>query len=314
MQYDVIIIGGGPSGLTAALYTSRAGLKTFLIESYCIPSQAITADCIENYPGFPEGIGGFELIEGFKKQAKRFGVEFGAGEVAKIREYKKEGRRGWRVGYEDKSYTAPSLIIATGAVYKKLGVPGEDRLSGKGVSYCATCDGALYKDKDIVVIGGGNSAVEEALFLTRFGKSVTLIHRRDRLRAVKVLQERAFANKKIRFLWDSVVTEISGENKVRAVKVENVKTGKAESVPCDGVFIFVGNVPNTEFVKDLVRLDENGYVITDENMRTSTPGIFACGDCRRKILRQIVTACGDGAIAGFSSQHYVEEIKGIAYK
>ena len=314
MHYDVIIIGGGPAGLTAALYTSRAGLKTFLIESYCIPSQAITADCIENYPGFPEGIGGFELVEGFKKQAKRFGVEFSAGEVNKISEYKREHHREWSVVYEDKSYTAASLIIATGAVYKKLDVPGEERLRGKGVSYCATCDGALYKDKDIVVIGGGNSAVEEALFLTRFGKSVTLVHRRDRLRAVKVLQERAFANKKIRFVWNSVVTEISGENKVRAIKVENIKTGKEESIPCDGVFIFVGNVPNTEFIKPLVRLDENGYIITDENMRTSSDGIFACGDCRKKILRQIVTACGDGAIAGFSSQQYVEETKGEAYK
>lgn len=314
MHYDAIIIGGGPAGLTAALYTSRAGLKTFLIESYCIPSQAVTADCIENYPGFPEGISGFELIESFKKQAKRFGVEFSAGEVNEIREYKREGKKVWGAAHEDKSYTATSLIIATGAVYRKLDVPGEERLRGKGVSYCATCDGALYKDKDIVVIGGGNSAVEEALFLTRFGKTVTLIHRRDRLRAVKVLQERAFANKKISFVWDSVVTEISGDNKVKAVKVENTKTGKKDNISCDGVFIFVGNVPNTEFIKGKVKLDEFGYIITDENMRTSADGIFACGDCRRKILRQVVTACGDGSIAGFSSQQYVEEVKGVAYK
>ena len=314
MDYDVIIIGGGPAGLTAALYTSRARLKTLLIESFSVPSQAIMSDCIENYPGFVEGVNGFELIGKFKKQAERFGAEFNVGDVRKIHEHKEGNHKGWKIELEGKGYSALSLIIATGARPKKLGVSGEDKLQGKGVSYCATCDGALYKDKDIVVVGGGDAAVEEALFLTRFVKKLTLVHRRDRLRAAKVLQERSFANKKMGFVWDSKVIEILGEDKVMAVKAKNIKTGKEADLFCEGVFIFVGYAPNTDFVKDILKLDKDGYIVVDDNMETQEQGIFACGDCRKKLLRQIITACGDGAQAAFSAQQYVEGLKGIAYK
>lgn len=306
MDYDVIIIGGGPSGLTAGIYTSRARLKTLLIESFSIPGQAVTADHIENYPGFPDGISGFELIEKFKKQAEKFGTEFIAGEVKDVKEYKEGSKAGWKIEIEDKSYTALSVIIATGASPKKLNLPGEDKLKAKGVSYCATCDGALFKDKEVVVAGGGDTALEEALFLTRFVKKVTVIHRRDALRATKILQERAFSNKKIGFIWNSLISEILGDSKVRGVKLKNVKTGSTTDFPCDGVFIFVGYTPNTGFLKDLVQLDQDGYIITDDNCTTSKIGIFACGDCRKKLLRQVVTACGDGATAAFACQHYLE--------
>jgi thioredoxin reductase (NADPH) len=308
--YDVIIVGGGPAGLTAGLYTTRARLKTLLIESYTVPSQATVTALIENYPGFPEKISGFELIDKFKKQARNFGLEFSVGNVKNIQKDKDK----WQIVVEDKIYNCLSLIIAVGARPKKLGVAGEDKFRSKGVSYCATCDGALFKDKEIVVVGGGNTAIEEALFLTRFGKKVTLIHRRDKLRATKILQERALSNKKIDFVWSSQVIEILGDESVEAVKVKNIKTCQLSKILCNGVFIFVGLVPNTDFLKGIIELDEEGYIITDDNMKTSQEGIFACGDCRKKLLRQVVTACGDGAIAAFSAQKYVEGLKAIEYK
>jgi len=322
--YDVIIIGGGPAGLTAAIYASRARMKTLLIESFSLPSQAVTTSRIENYPGFPEGIGGFELLEGFKKQAKDFGAEFAVGSVKAVRPCEKQNVCVWEVEPGDasgntdsngvsKRYKALSLIVAAGARPKELGVPGEERLKGRGVSYCATCDGAFFKDKDIVVIGGGDTAVEEALFLTRFGKKVILIHRRDKLRATKILQERAFSNKKVDVLWNSVVEEVLGADRVEAVKVMNLKTGAGEDISCDAVFVFAGLVPNVDFVKEIVKLDSNGYVIVDSAMMASQEGIFACGDCRQTYLRQIVTACGDGAVAAFSAQQYVDELKGVGY-
>ena len=314
MDYDVIIIGGGPAGLTAGLYASRARLKTLLIESFSVPGQAIVTDHIENYPGFPKGINGFELIEKFKKQAELFGTEFKVDDVKGIEAYKDKEYSGWKVKTKNKSYSSLSLIIATGASPKKLDIPGEDMLRGKGVSYCATCDAPLYKDKHVVVMGGGDTAVEEALFLTKFAKKVTLTHRRDSLRATKILQERILANKKIEILWNSKIIEIIGKNKVAAVKLHNIKTKKEEDLSCDGVFIFIGYTPNTDFIKDAVKLDKDGYILTDDDMAASKKGIFSCGDCRKKLLRQIVTACGDGATAAFSSQHYIEELKGIAYK
>lgn len=303
MDYDVIIIGGGPAGLTAAIYASRARLKTLLMESYSVACQAVTTDRIENYPGFPEGVNGFELIEKFKKQAEKFGTEFIAAEVKEVR----EAKPGWRIVTEDKSYIALSTIIAVGASPKRLDVPGEDKLRGRGVSYCGTCDGALFKNKEVVVVGGGDTALEEAIFLTRFAKKVTVIHRRNALRGTKILQERAFSNKKIEFVWDAVISEILGEPKVSAVKVKNVKTGVEKDLSCDGVFIFVGYTPNTVFLKDLLLLDQSGYVVADDNCLTSKPGIFACGDCRKKLLRQVVTACGDGATSAFACQHYIED-------
>nr|MBU1328070.1 thioredoxin-disulfide reductase [Candidatus Omnitrophota bacterium] len=302
MNYDVIIIGGGPSGLTAGIYASRARLKTLLIESVSIPCQAVTTDHIENYPGFPDGVNGFELIEKFKVQAMKFGTEFVSDEVKDI----KESKPGWQIVTEDKTYTALSVIIATGASPKRLDVPGEDKFRGRGVSYCGTCDGALFKDKEVVVVGGGDTALEEAIFLTRFAKKVTVIHRRNALRGTKILQERAAANKKIEFIWDSVVSEIVGANKVTGVKIKNVKTNAGTDFSCGGVFIFVGYAPNTDFLKNELSRDESGYVIVDDNCLTSKPGIFACGDCRKKLLKQVVTACGDGAIAAFSCQHYLE--------
>lgn len=308
--YDAIIIGGGPAGLTAGLYACRARLKTLLVESYTVSSQAVTTASIENYPGFSE-IDGFGLIDKFKKQAENFGLESEIGNVKSITQTKDNI---WQVETDNKRYNCLALIVACGAKPKELGVPGENKFRGKGISYCAICDGAFFKDKKIIVIGGGDTACEEALFLTRFGKKVTLIHRRDRLRATKVLQERVLAHEKIDFVWSSEVVEILGNENVEAVRIKNRSTQIHSEILCDGIFISVGLIPNTDFVKGIIEIDEEGYIITDGNMNTSKNSIFACGDCRKKLLRQVVTACGDGATAAFSAQKYVEELKGIAYK
>lgn len=304
MAYDVIIIGGGPSGLTAGIYASRARLKVLIIENYSTPTQAILTDLIENYPGFVDGIGGFELIERFKKQAEKFGAEIISGNVKSVR----ESASKWQVEADNKTFETLSVIIAAGARPKDLGVTGEKEFTGKGVSYCATCDGAIFKDKDVTVIGGGDSALEEAIFLTKFVRSVKVIHRRDSLRAAKILQERAFGNDKIKFVFNSVVVQILGSDKVRGVQVKDIKTGKESEILCDGVFIFAGYAPNTEFVKGIVDMDENGCIIVKDGLSTNKKGIFACGDCCKKIMRQVVTACGDGALAGFLCQKYVEEL------
>ena len=310
MIYDVIIIGGGPAGLTAAIYTSRARLKTLLVESLTVAGQAVTASDIENYPGFPEGINGFELIDRFKKQAGRFGAEFKIGNVKRI----KKTKAAWQVELDGEELSTLSVIIAAGASPKKLNIPGEAKFKGKGISYCAVCDGAFFKNKDIVVMGGGNTAIEEAIFLTNFASKVTVIHRRNRLRATKILQERAFANKKINFVWDSILTSISGKDKVETIKVKNIKTNIEGTISCDGVFILVGYTPNTDFLKGLLKLDKNGYIVTDQEMKTKKRGIFAAGDARRKLLRQIVTASGEGAKAAFSARMYVEDLKGESYR
>ncbi|MCQ9207097.1 MAG: thioredoxin-disulfide reductase [Omnitrophica bacterium] len=314
MIYDAIIIGGGPAGLTAAIYTSRARLKTLLVESFTVPAQAAITSDIENYPGFPEGLNGFELVEKFKKQAKKFGTEFKTGDVTKIKEHKEAGLRAYRVDFGDEKISSLSVIIATGARPKQLGIAGEDTFRGKGVSYCAVCDGAFFKGKNIVVIGGGDTALEEAVFLTKFANKVSIIHRRDRLRATKILQERAFANKKIEFILESTAEGISGDSKVKAVKIKNTKSGKETELPCEGVFLFVGYIPNTDFLKGTVGLDKDGYVKSGHGLTTSARGIFVCGDARAKRLRQIVTAAGDGAVAAFSARLYVEELKGTAYE
>lgn len=305
MEYDVIVIGGGPAGLTASLYTGRAGLKTLVIESYTLPTQAILTDIIENYPGFPEGVNGFQLIEKFKNQSKRFGAEFISGEVKELVEVGDK----YEVKLKDKSYKACSVIVAVGARPKKINIPGEDRLIGKGVSYCATCDGALYKDKEVVVIGGGDTALEEAIFLTRFVKKVRLVHRRDKLRGVKVLQDRVFSNDKIEVIWDSKPLQIIGEKKVKSLTITNVKTNKETNINCDGIFIFVGYEPNTAFLKGFLDMDESLYILTDSSMKTNKKGIFACGDCIKKDLRQVVTACGEGALAAHEVSRYIENEK-----
>ncbi|MGB2706264.1 MAG: thioredoxin-disulfide reductase [Candidatus Omnitrophota bacterium] len=314
MIYDVVIIGAGPAGLTAAIYASRARLKTLVVESFTTPGQAVTTAGIENYPGFPEGLSGFELIERFKKQAVKFGTEFKTDNVKGLKECKEEGKKAWRVKLDTESIVSLSVIIASGASPKKLGIPGEDKFRGKGVSFCAVCDAAFFKGKNIAVVGGGDTALEEALFLSGFAAKVTLIHRRDRLRATKILQERAFANKKIEFIWNSIPAEVLGKEKVKAVKIKNTKSGEEKEIPCEGFFIFAGYEPNTAFLKGVVELDKNGYIVSDDDMKTQEDGIFASGDARKKLLRQIVTATGDGATAAHSARMYVEELKGIAYK
>jgi thioredoxin reductase (NADPH) len=268
---------------------------------------------VENYPGVPD-IGGYELVEKFKEQAKKFGLQTTYAAVSGLEKTQIAGVPGWRVKTDAGDFEALSVIVATGANWRKIGVPGEAEFTGRGVSYCATCDGPFYRDREVIVIGGGDTAVQEALFLTNFASKVTIVHRRDRLRATPLLRERAAANPKIAFAWDSIVTGIGGAEAVTHVKIANVKDLKeTRDVPADGVFVFIGLVPNTDFMKGIVKLDREGYITADRDMKTSEPGIFACGDCIEKLLRQVVTACGDGATAAFSAQLYVEELKGEAY-
>ncbi len=309
MDYDVVIVGGGPGGLTAGLYCARGALKTLLVERLLPGGQAATTHWIDNYPGFPEGVSGPELTMAMKEQAERFGLEIITDDIVDL----ETAKEGMTVVGKGGHYTCHAVIIASGATVAQLGVPGEDSLRGKGVSYCATCDGAFFRNEDLVVIGGGDAAVEEGLFLTKFAKTVRIIHRRNRLRAAKVIQERAFGNEKISFVWDSVVEEILGEQQVEGVRVKNVKTGDLSEIKCAGVFVYVGNVPNSQFLKGKVEMDGKGFILTNNGMETSQKGVFACGDVRKKALRQVITACGEGAAASFSAQQFVEEKKGTAY-
>ena len=310
--YDVIIIGGGPGGLTAGLYASRASMKVLLVEGSYTVSQITLTDMIENYPGLP-GITGFELIDRFKKQALSFGLEIKAEQVSSLQKAERGGVSLWMVSTDTTQYEALSVIISTGAEWRHLGVPGEDRLIGQGVSFCATCDAPFYRNRDVAVVGGGDTAVQEALYLTKFADSVRLIHRRDRLRATGILQERAFANEKITFIWDSVVEEILGDNGVTGLRIRNLKSNDMKELPVDGVFLFIGLLPNTRLVDGLVNRDDDGYIIVDSEMRSSAESVFACGDCIRKSLRQVVTACGDGAVAADSAGLYVDKLKGQEY-
>jgi len=310
---DLVIIGGGPAGLTAGIYGARAGIKTLILEKLSPGGQVITTDIVENYPGFTEPISGIELVDKIVEQATKFGVEIQNTEVTGIELSENQDLKIIHTTSGDIS--AIGVIIATGAYHKHLGVPGEDRFWGRGVSCCATCDGMFYRGKKVVVVGGGDTAIKEALFLTKFASEITIVHRRDRLRATKVLQDRIFSMPdKVKFEWKSVVKEIIGENSVNAVKLGYVDRDEEKILNCDGVFIFVGFTPSTDFVRGFVEMDERGYIITDENMRTSVPGVFACGDARKKLLRQIITACGEGATAAFSAEQYIENIKGSAYE
>jgi len=304
-EYDLIIAGGGPAGLTAGLYAARAKMRVLLVEKMAPGGQAATTFLIENYPGFPEGIGGPDLAMAMETQAKKFGLETGSGEVKSL------SRRDpfWEVESEERRWLARAVIIATGVEPKKLGIPGEDTLRGRGVSYCGTCDGPFFKDQEIGVVGGGDSAVDEALYLTRFARKVYLIHRRRALRAEKILQERAFQNPKIQILWDTVPTKVLGETGVEGLEIMDLRSKECRSLPLSGVFFYVGLVAKTEFLKGVVDLDEQGYVVTDDQMATSAQGIFAAGDVRRKVLRQVATAVGDGAAAAFSAERYVESRK-----
>jgi thioredoxin reductase (NADPH) len=311
-DYDSVIIGGGPAGYTAGIYAARSGLKTLLVEGAATVSQITITDLIENYPGIPDGINGFDLMQLFKKQALNFGLEIQARDVSSIRK-NDNAPVIWDIVVENKSYRALSVIASTGAQWNKLGVPGEEEFAGKGVSYCATCDGPFYRNKDVVVVGGGDTAIQEALYLTHFAKKVTVIHRRDRLRAAAILQKRAFAEKKIDFVWKAKLAEVAGTEFVTGVKVADVESGKINTIEAEGIFIFVGRTPNTELFRNIVNLDKGGYIITDDNMRTSAAGIFAAGDCRAKLFRQVVTAAGDGATAIYSAELYVDEVKGQTY-
>jgi len=313
-EYDVIIIGGGPAGLTAGLYTARSKMKTLLLEKIAPGGQAAVAWTIENYPGFPEGIGGPELMDRFKKQVEKYGLEIKSGEVVKINvpseDELSKGEPEKVIRTEKEEYKTIALIVATGTRPRKLEVPGEERLIGRGVSYCATCDGPLFKNRKVVVVGGGDTAVKEALFLSKFAEKTTLIHRRDELRATKIIQERAISNPKMEFVWKSIVTEVLGEAEVKGVRVRNLETGKDLILDAKGIFVCIGTVPNTRFLRDIVEMDDKGFIITDENMETSIKGIYACGDVRKKLLRQVVTACGEGATAGFAAGQYVGKWKG----
>ncbi|MCE5263761.1 MAG: thioredoxin-disulfide reductase [Deltaproteobacteria bacterium] len=311
--YDVVIIGGGPAGLTAGMYAARAALRTLSIAGSSTLSQITMTDLIENYPGIPDGIIGADLVDRFRKQAVQFGLQTASGDVTSVTKKKWGETDGWEVAAGEMRYGAHAVIIATGANWRRLGAVGEERFVGKGVSFCATCDGPFYRNREVAVVGGGSSAIQEAIYLTRFAKKVTVIHRRNRLRAAAVLQKRAFANEKIAFAWDSVVESIEGLDLVQGVRLKDVKTGATRELAVNGVFIFVGLTPNTAPFRGLVDTDAGGYITVDANMRTSAPGIFACGDCIAKGLRQVVTACGDGATAAISAQLYVEELKGEAY-
>jgi len=311
-DYDTIIIGGGPAGYTAGLYAARSGLKTLLVEGAATVSQITISDLIENYPGIPDGIDGFELMQLFKTQALKFGLEIITKDVLAIKNNTATPFI-WDVTIEDKSFRTLSVIAATGARWRNLEVPGEQEFAGRGISYCATCDGPFYRNKDVVVVGGGDTAIQEALFLTKFANKITVIHRRNLLRAAKILQKRAFAEKKIEFIWNSTLTEVTGRDFVTGIKIADVQSGKISEISAEGVFIFVGRLPHTGIFRDVLKLDTGGYIITDDNMRTSADGIFAAGDCRVKQFRQVVTAAGDGANALYSAELYVEELKGETY-
>ncbi len=302
-KYDVVIIGGGPAGLSAGIYTARARLNCLLIERGAVGGQIINTEWVENYPGFAENISGIDLTEAMHKQAAKFGLKTLIAGVTGIDI--KGNQKVVRTSQGD--FTAKAIIVAGGSERQKLGVPGEAEFTGRGVSYCATCDGPFFKDKALAVVGGGNAAITEAVELTRFASKITVIHRRDELRATKILQEKAFAEKKINILWDSVLEEIAGDTFVNRVRVNNVKTKKKSDLEVSGVFMAVGFKPNTDYLKDILKLEDNGAIVTNEKMETGVPGIFAAGDIRSSSIRQVIAAAGDGAVAAIGAEKYVSE-------
>jgi thioredoxin reductase (NADPH) len=305
IKKDLLILGSGPAGLAAALYAARADLSPLILTGMLLHGQASTTDTIENYPGFPEGIGGADLGLLFQAQAERFGAEIIMDQATSV-DLK---QTPIIVKTYSNTYAAKTLIITTGADPKKLNVPGEKKFTGRGVSYCGTCDGWFFKEKDIVVVGGGDSALEEGLFLTRFAKSVTVIHRRDTLRAGAILQKRAFANPRMKFLWNSVMTEILGEEGVTSVRIQDVNTSEERVIEADGVFIFIGHDPNAELFEGQLELDDKGYIVVNRLMETSVPGVYAAGEIADPHFRQVITSAGMGAAAGIQATRYLENLE-----
>lgn len=306
-HFDIVIVGGGPGGLTAGLYGARANLKTVMVEKYMPGGQIANTEDVEDYPGF-EHISGAELAMKMTDHAKKFGLEVVSDEVTEIRS--EDDYRKVAVGASGVNYVGKAMVVCTGGSAVQLGVPGEKELSGRGVSYCAICDGAFFKDQVIAVAGGGDAAVEEAIFLTKFGSKVILIHRRDKLRAQKIIQERAFKNEKLEFIWDSVVESIEGEKQVQALNLKNVKTGETSKLSVGAIFVFIGFYPNTKIMPEDMKLNDAGYILTNSKMETSVPGIYACGDVREQLVRQITNAVGDGTTAVMAAVYRIEEMEG----
>jgi len=302
----VLVLGSGPAGFSAALYAARADLEPVVLTGMEHGGQVSLTYIVENYPGFPEGIGGAEMVELFQKQAERFGarIEFDTAVDVDL------ATRPYRIKTYNTTYLADTLIITTGATARHLGVPGESELTGRGVSYCATCDGWFFKDKDVAVVGGGDSALEEGIFLTRYAKSVSIIHRRDELRAGPVLQNRANSNPKIKFIWNTVVSEIKGKDAVQTLCLQDVNTGETREQRFDGIFIFIGHTPNTQLFENQLEMDERGYLQTDRLMRTNLPGVFAAGEAADPHFRQVITSAGMGAAAAMQAGHFLDETVG----
>lgn len=304
IETDLLILGSGPAGFSAAIYAARAELKPILLTGTDLGGQAATTDMIENYPGFPEGVNGLELGQKFQQQAERFGTQMVYDMITDV----DFSSTPLKLCTYDKQYLAKAVVVATGATPNHLNIPGEKEFTGKGVSYCGTCDGWFFREKEVVVVGGGDSALEEAIFLTRFASKVTVVHRRDELRAGKILQKRAFSNDKIEFVWDSQVVEILGEGEVNAVKIKNVKTDKVSVMETDGIFIFIGHKPNVQIFGDQLTLDDHGYIDVDKLMRTNISGVFAGGEVADPSYRQVVTSAGMGAAAAIEAIRYLEDM------
>ncbi len=299
-EYDIVITGGGPAGLAAGLYAARARRRTVLLEKGVIGGQIALTELVENYPGLPS-VNGFDLAQAMLKQAESYGLETQFAETTGLEQ---EGRL-WLVRTTGDEYVAKTVIVTSGADYKRLGVPGEERLTGRGVSYCATCDAAFFRGQRVAVVGGGDAAMDEGLFTTRHVDKVTVIHRRDQLRASAILQERAFANPKMEFVWNTVVTEVLGEEALTGVRLHNRETDEDSTMDLAGVFIFIGQHPNTGFLRGLVPMDEGGHIVVNEWMETGLPGLYAAGDARRNSARQVVSSAGDGATAAIAAEHYI---------
>ena len=300
-EYDVVIIGGGPAGLAAGIYTSRARLSSLLIEKMAAGGRIVDAGLVENYPGFLQGVSGLELAEAMQQQAAKFGLETLLAEVTGL-ELKGEHKI---VKTSEGDITAKAVIIASGSDRAKLGVPGEEEFTGRGVAYCAICDAYFYRDLPVAVVGGGNAAINEALELSKFAAKVTIIHRRQELRATRILQERAFAEPKIEFLWNTVAEAIEGEDAVKRLRLRNVLTGEKSTLDISGIFVAVGFRPNTDYLKGILSLDANGAIITNEKMETEVPGIFAAGDIRASSIRQVIAAAGDGSVAAIYAERFI---------